>query len=51
MSYLRSGCGVTWRDRQTNDEVREWCGMGVNVLESVKRNTLSWYGHGEREDD
>ena len=48
MSYLRSACGVTWRDRLTNVEVRERCGVGVDVLESVKENTLRWFGHMER---
>ncbi len=47
MSYLRSACGVTWRDKQANDEVREWCGVSVDVLENVKRNTLMWFGHVE----
>ncbi|MCP4337615.1 MAG: reverse transcriptase family protein, partial [Desulfobulbaceae bacterium] len=48
MSYLRSACGVTWRDRLTNEEVRERCNVDVDVLESVKRNTLRWFGHVER---
>ena len=48
MNYLRSACGVTWRDRQTNEEVRRRCGVEVDVLESVKRNNLRWFGHMER---
>ena len=48
MSYSRSECGVTWRDRLTNEEVRGRCGVVVDVLESVKRNTLRWFGHVER---
>ena len=48
MSYLRNACGVTWRDRLTNVEVRERCGVDVDVLESVKRSTLRWFGHVER---
>ncbi|KAK4324863.1 hypothetical protein Pmani_004513 [Petrolisthes manimaculis] len=48
MSYLRSSCGVTWRDKLTNEEVRERCNVDVDVLESVKRNNLRWFGHIER---
>ena len=48
MSYLRGVCGVTWRDRLTNEEVKERCGVNVDVLEKVKRNTLRWFGHVER---
>ncbi len=48
MSYLRSMCGVTWIDRLSNEEVRERCSVDVDVLESVKRNTLRWFGHMER---
>jgi len=51
MSYLRSACGVTWRDRLTNEEVREHCGVEVDVLEYVERNTLRWFGHMERMTD
>jgi len=51
MSYLRSACGVTWRDRLTNEEVRERCGVEVDVLECVERNTLRWLGHVERMTD
>lgn len=46
-SYLRSACGITWRDRRMNVEVREQSGVGLDVLESVKRNTLRWFGHVE----
>ncbi len=27
-----------------NDELWEWCGVSVDVLENVKRNTFSWFG-------
>ncbi len=47
LSYLRSTCEVTWRDRLTKEEVRERCGVDVDVLESVIRNTLRWFSHVE----
>ena len=34
-SYMRSACGVTWRDRRTNEELRERCGVEVNVVEAI----------------
>ena len=47
MTYLRSECRITWGDRMMNVEVCEQCGVGLDVLESVKRNTLRWFGHVE----
>ena len=48
---MRSACGVTWRDRHTNQELRERCGVEVNVVEAVGRKTLTWFGHMERMTD
>ena len=48
MNYLRGACGVTWRDRLTNEEVKERCGVSVDVTEKIRRNTLRWFGHVER---
>lgn len=45
MSYLRGAREITWRDRRMNVEVRKEYGVGLNVLESVKTNTLRWFGH------
>ncbi len=55
MSYLRGACGVTrWKD-ESNESVYERCSMGdcatevkCEVVEWVKRNTLSWFGHIKR---
>ena len=48
MSYLRGACGVSWRNRMTNEEVKELCGVDTDVIEKVERNTLRWFGHVER---
>ena len=47
MTYLRSECRITLGDRMMNVEVCEQCGVGLDVLESVKKNTLRWFGHVE----
>ena len=39
MSYLRGVCGVTYRDRLKNEEVKEHCGNNVDMTEKVRRNT------------
>ena len=48
MGYLRSACGVTWRDRWTNERVRRQCGIEVDAIGQVKRKVLQWFGHMER---
>ncbi len=55
MSYLRGTCGVTRWEGESNEVVYEKCGTGscasgvqFGVLEWIKRNTLSWFGHIER---
>ena len=51
MSYLRSACGVTWRDRWTNEQICRQCGVEVDAIGMVKRNVLRWFGHMERMED
>ena len=31
-----------------NKDVKERCGVNVDVIEKVKRNTLIWFGHVKR---
>ena len=50
-SYLRDACGVTRRDRMMSVDLRERCGVDGDVLGSIRRNTLRWFGHMERMDD
>ncbi len=55
MSYLRSACGVWRMDGESNESVynrfgmsSEDEGMKCGVVEGIKRNTQSWFGHMER---
>ncbi len=55
MSYLRGACGVSRLDGLSNECVYKRCGMrgrgsgiGCDVVEWMKRNTLRWFGHTER---
>ena len=56
MSYLRGACRVTRWEGDSSENMYKKCGMGpcanvvkCDVVEWVKRNTLRWFGHLERE--
>ena len=48
MSYLRSMCGVTRRDRVRNEEIRRRCGLQRSLSERGEAAVLQWFGHVER---
>ena len=47
MSCLRSMCGVTRRDRVSNEEIRRRCGLQRSLSERGKAAVLRWFGHVE----
>ena len=56
--YLRTACGVSRLDGESNESVYNRFGMAskgegmkCGVVEWVKRNTLRWFGHMERMDE
>ena len=58
ISFLRSACGVSRMDGESNERVYERFDMAsrgdgtqCGVVEYVKRNTLRWFGHVERMDE
>ena len=58
MSYLRTACGVSRLDGESNESVYNRFGMTsrgegmkCGVVEGVKRSTLRWFGHMERMDE
>ena len=55
MDFLRSACGLTRLERESNERIysrygmsERGVGMKCGVVEWVKRNTLRWFGHVER---
>lgn len=50
-SYLRGACGVTWRYGLRNVDLLEQCGVDGDMLCSIRRNTLRWFGHMKRRDN
>ncbi len=44
MQMVRWMCGVSLRERKTNDELRKMMGIEP-VMDAVKRNSLRWFGH------
>jgi len=58
MNYLRTACGVSRLDGESNESVynrfgmtSKGEGMKCGVVEGVKRSTLRWFGHMERMDE
>ncbi len=47
---VRWMCGVSLRERKTNDELRKMMGIEP-VMAAVKRNRLRWFGHVLRKDE
>ncbi len=47
---VRWMCGVSLRERKTNDELRKMMGIEP-VIDAVKRNRLRWFGHVLRKDE
>jgi hypothetical protein len=47
---VRRMCGVTLRDKKSNEELRQRLGI-ESVTEVVRRGRLRWFGHVERKDD
>ena len=45
--WLRRILGITWKQKVTNEEVRNRTGMG-NLLNILRRNRLRWLGHVHR---
>lgn len=48
MRSLRSMIGVKLRDRVRNVEVRERCGVKVDIVTRIEKGMLRWFGHVER---
>src|SRR5664279_1236049 len=44
---IRWMCGVTMKDRNSNEELRERLGI-VSVSDTVRQGRLRWFGHVER---
>ncbi len=47
---VRWMCGVSLRERKTNDDLRKMMGI-ESVMDVVKRNRLRWLGHVLRKDE
>ena len=45
---VRWMCGVSLRDRKTNQELLHRLGITVGIAEAVRRGRLGWFGHVER---
>jgi len=50
MRMVRWMCGVSLRERKTNDDLRKMMGI-ESVMDVVKRNRLRWLGHVLRKDE
>lgn len=48
MMYWRRCCGLTRRDRVTNEEIRRRMGRKTDVLKYIETKRLVWYGHVRR---
>ena len=50
MRMVRWMCGVKWKDRVSNKELRERLGI-VDIMSLLQQNRLQWYGHVLQKDD
>jgi len=48
MDYWRRSCGVSRMDHVRNDRIREIMKVDGNILDTVERKQLTWYGHLQR---
>jgi hypothetical protein len=42
---VRMMCGVKLRDRKSSVELMSMVGLSEDILTSVRRSRLRWYGH------
>ena len=51
MKCLRTMCGVTIWDRQTNDTIRRRTGVNLELSYRAEQRGLRWFGHMKRMND